>query len=118
MEKQPRIELQQYWQHQLQQWKASGLSGLHYCRQHDLSYSRFDYWKNKLSTQSQPQCSPAASSGFVQVVQCQEVPEHQERNHLHTHRQSDLTLTLPNGAILSGICSGHIDTVVQLLERI
>lgn len=110
MDKQSGVKLQQYWQDQLEHWKESGLSGMRYCQQHDLPYNRFDYWKKKLSSVAKPQCTPATSSGFVQVVQ------HQE--HSPSHPQSELILTLPNGAILSGIRSDHIDTLIQLLERI
>lgn len=107
MGKRTRKELQQYWQHHLKQWKSSGLSGLRYCQQHDLSYNRFHYWKKRLSVTQQPERSPSSSTGFARVIQQQ----------IHSPQQSDLTLTLPNGAILSGIQSDHIDTVVQLLER-
>ena len=40
---------QQYWQSQLEQCQALGLSGAAYCKQHHLSYYKFVYWRKKLS---------------------------------------------------------------------
>ena len=35
------------WRAHLQAWRKSGLSGMEYCRQHNLSYHAFNYWKKK-----------------------------------------------------------------------
>ena len=35
------------WQAHLRAWRKSGLSGAKYCRQHNLSYHTFTYWKRK-----------------------------------------------------------------------
>ena len=35
------------WKAHLQAWGKSGLNGMEYCRQHDLSYHAFNYWKKK-----------------------------------------------------------------------
>ena len=40
---------QQYWQEQLEQCQALALSGAAYCKQHNLSYYKFVYWRKKLS---------------------------------------------------------------------
>jgi hypothetical protein len=36
------------WQAHLRVWRNSGLSGAEYCRQHNLSYHTFTYWKRKI----------------------------------------------------------------------
>lgn len=40
-------EKRQYWKQHLEEWGKSGLSQVAYCRQHDLSHCRFQYWKKK-----------------------------------------------------------------------
>lgn len=41
-------ELAEFWQQQIKQQQASGLSYVKYCHQHNLSYCRFLYWNKKL----------------------------------------------------------------------
>ena len=36
------------WQAHMKAWQQSGLSGKEYCRQYQLSYYAFIYWKKKL----------------------------------------------------------------------
>ena len=105
-----RQALQHYWEQQLQQWKSSGTSGARYCQQHNLTYSQFGYWKKKLSEAATDQTEPvrASRSGFVRVVQ------HPQRR----RAPSELTITLPNGVVLSGINPSQLDIIVQLLERV
>jgi hypothetical protein len=40
-------EKQRYWKEHLDAWQISGLSQVDYCRQHDLSRFRFQYWKRR-----------------------------------------------------------------------
>ncbi len=57
-------------------WRASGLSGAAFCRQHDLRAQRLHYWRERLgypvkvvgdsSRTSVP--APPATDGFVQLV--------------------------------------------------
>jgi len=47
-------ELASFWKSQLEQWSESELSGLEYCKQHDLIYHRFIYWKKKFDRQNLP----------------------------------------------------------------
>jgi hypothetical protein len=37
-----------YWKNHLQQWRQSGLNQAEYCRRHNLKYSRFYKWKDRL----------------------------------------------------------------------
>lgn len=43
-----------HWQAHLKAWKKSGLSGAEYCRQHNLSYYAFIYWKKKAARRKSP----------------------------------------------------------------
>ena len=38
------------WRAHIKVWQKSGLSGTEYCRQYQLSYHAFIYWKRKLGT--------------------------------------------------------------------
>ena len=44
------------WRAHLQAWQKSGLSGMEYCRQHNLSYHAFNYWKKKCHHSAQEPC--------------------------------------------------------------
>ena len=37
-----------FWQHHVDNQRCSSLSQLHYCREHALALSTFQYWKRKL----------------------------------------------------------------------
>jgi len=93
-----------YWQQQIQSWETSGQSQAAFCRTNDLSYHRFGYWRRKTLP---PIDSPFSHSpsGFVPVA----------ITHTPTN---DLSLTLPNGLVLSGITAGNLPVVGQLLNQL
>lgn len=37
-----------YWQQHIESWKKNGLSQRDYCKQHELTFSSFGYWRNRL----------------------------------------------------------------------
>ncbi len=39
---------QVYWQEQIRNWKASGLSQKQFCRRESLALSTFSYWKRRI----------------------------------------------------------------------
>lgn len=43
----------QYWNTHIEGWKKSGLSQEQYCKQQDLSYAAFGYWRSRLLKESQ-----------------------------------------------------------------
>jgi hypothetical protein len=43
-----------YWQNQIRDWKASGLSQKQFCRRQALALSTFSYWKRKLEKFAEP----------------------------------------------------------------
>jgi hypothetical protein len=45
----PQVSLEEFWQEQIKQKLASGLSRAAYCKKHNLTCSRFAYWEKKLA---------------------------------------------------------------------
>ena len=39
-----------YWQQHFTDWRQSGLSQRDYCKQHELTFSSFGYWRKLLKT--------------------------------------------------------------------
>ena len=59
---------QTYWQGHIEGWQHSGQSQQAYCREHKLSYFRFQYWRRKLRGDEQQAAQRSGSSGFVPVA--------------------------------------------------
>ncbi len=62
MKKSERIERRQYWEAQVQRWRASGLTQREFCKKEDLSIERFGAWKRRLDRENQGE-----SEGLVAV---------------------------------------------------
>jgi len=97
--------LADYWKQQVKSWQLSGLSQAAFCKTNALAYHRFIYWRSKLDVEPEPQRPTPARSGFAAVA----YPPHQDSD-------QGLALTLPNGLIVRGICSGNIPLLRQLLD--
>ena len=87
----------QYWQEQIYSWQHSGLSGPAFCKQQDLVYHRFAYWRKKF-TQNE------STSAFAQVA-CVGGPA-----------TEGLSVMLPNGIEIRGIIHGNVTLVKALLS--
>ena len=88
------------WQPHIEAWEDSGQSQAAYCREHNLVKSRFTYWKHKLRPVDSG-LSDRTGSGFVPVrVIDDPVP--------------GLTLHLPNGMSIKGICADNLGVTRQL----
>jgi len=112
MEQKETKQRQDYWAIELQQWAESGESGLQYCKENHLSYSRFAYWRKKLDIQGKPAArSHTRRDRFTKVVPrpAQEQPPAADPG---------LTMSLPNGITLQGIRGGHIKLIGQLLRQL
>ncbi len=97
-------ERQQFWQQHVDAWQASDLSGAAFCKQHDLNYAQFNYWRRKF----QPVDAAAKSAGFAQVTQ------------LVTSASSadGLAVHLPSGISFSGVNAGNLDVVLAILRQL
>lgn len=96
-----------FWHEQIRAWQVSGLSGQAFCKQHDLSYHRFVYWRKKQQDTTGAE-RPAHATGFAQVT---------TRNQL-TGAQAGLTLSLPNGMSISGLHADNIGLLGTILEQL
>jgi hypothetical protein len=45
---------QSYWQAKINDWQQTDLTQPAYCKQHDLSYSQFCYWRNRINRGEKP----------------------------------------------------------------
>ncbi|HLG20196.1 MAG TPA: hypothetical protein VI895_10345 [Bdellovibrionota bacterium] len=46
--KRTRAEIEEFWAEEITKWEASGKSALAYCRELNLKYSTFGYWRRQL----------------------------------------------------------------------
>jgi hypothetical protein len=58
-----KADLEKDWKFKLEQWKNSGLSGFLWCREQNIKYCVFLYWKKKLKTLE------AKSDHFLELVE-------------------------------------------------
>lgn len=100
-------ELNTYWMQQVSAWKTSGMPQTTFCKEHNLIYHRFIYWKLKFEGLSQPSPSAKKHSGFAKVVSHPVIPQ-----------ASGLTLNFPNGVTLDGLSDANIDLACQLIKRL
>jgi len=94
----------QYWQQHIDQCQALAMSGSAYCKQHQLSYHKFVYWRRKLrDADSEP--AAAQASGFIKVVPAQRC-------------STTLTLILPGGISVSGFDANNIELLGAVLRQL
>jgi hypothetical protein len=48
------INKAQFWQDHITAWQGSGLSQVAYCKQHEIKFHNFAYWRNRLSPAKAP----------------------------------------------------------------
>jgi len=107
-----RNERQQYWQHQIEAYEASGLSGRQYCEQSQLTYHCFIYWRRKLRHAVESnEVAPSkpvtpASPGFIAV---------RRPSLVSPQGEAGLVLSLPNGLTIGNIQRGTVAWVPDLL---
>lgn len=95
-------DYQQYWQQQIDQCQAEGLSGAAFCKLHQISYHKFVYWRAKLRETDSP--APVVG-GFVKVVATPLC-------------SSKLTLLLPGGISITGFDAGNIALLAAVLRQL
>ncbi len=98
-------ERQQFWQQYIGAWQATDLSGTAFCKQHDLSYPQFNYWRKKFQVAEGAE-KPA---GFAKVTQV---------TASHSRLYDELGIHLPSGISFSGVNAGNLDVVLALLRQL
>ena len=94
-----------YWQQQVEAWKLSDLSQAEFCKVNGLIYHRFVYWRGKFEGVTRGPHAKQSRGGFAAVNVRHDVDR-------------GLTLSLPNGLVMRGICSENLSVVRQLLEQL
>ncbi len=94
-----------YWRQQIEAWQSSGQTQRAFCRDHDLNYWRFGYWRKKFR-QTADRTTKPNDSAFVAVV------------HQASQVNDELSLTFPNGVVIRGIGSDNVAIVGQLLRQL
>lgn len=90
-----------YWREQITTWQASGLSGQIFCQQHQLTYHQFVYWRQKYRTPED-----TISSGFAKVTATAPV------------NSAELTLSLPNGLVITGLNDSNVTLLGAILRQL
>ena len=101
-----RTEREQAWQQHITAWQTSGLSGMAYCSQHSLTYSRFVYWRRKLVDPAPVGDSPAPS-GFARVTPVADAED-----------AHGLTVSLPGGVSVTGLHADNIELLGAVLRQL
>ena len=90
-----------YWREQITTWQASGLSGQIFCQQHQLTYHQFVYWRQKYRPPGDP-----ISPGFAKVTATVPV------------NSAELTLSLPNGLVITGLNDCNVTLLGAILRQL
>lgn len=103
------------WEYHIAQWQSSGLPGTDYCRQHELPYHCFIYWRSKfskakapLATVTRPDIQPPSAFVAVRPDPASRITEAASADSLH--------LRLPNGLEIRNIYASNVGNVRSLLE--
>jgi hypothetical protein len=104
------IEKKRFWQQQIHNCEASGLSGSAFCKQQSLIYHQFVYWRQKLTPgDDTPQQVPAAT-GFARVVSSAPC--------VGAGDVDGLTVSLPGGVAITGLHAGNIELLGAVLRQL
>lgn len=98
-------QAQKYWEQVLSDYQSSGLSGMAFCKQQNIAYHRFTYWRSKLRP-SEP-VKVDRSSGFSRVMVTDPNRE-----------TAELSISLPSGVSITGLHSDNIDLLGPILRQL
>jgi hypothetical protein len=59
------INKSQFWQDHITAWQGNGLSQAAYCKQHEIKFHNFAYWRNRLSPRKKPASKLMKLSGMA-----------------------------------------------------
>jgi hypothetical protein len=97
-----------HWLNQVAQWRASGLSGAQFCKDHELNVKHFYYWSREHSNKPVIASDDKMPSlGFATVVMADTLVT-----------DLGLRVTLPNGCAIEGITSGNVSLVDVILAQL
>jgi len=94
-----------YWQEIVAECQNSGLSGRAFCKQQELPYHQFTYWRSKLRQAGSDE--PEERCGFARVS----VADLSRSN-------AELTITLPSGIAITGLRGDTIDMLGPILRQL
>jgi hypothetical protein len=97
--------LSQQWRQHIEDWRSSGLSQHAFCRDRNLSFNQFHYWRKKL-THPAANKTQSQTSALVPVI------------YSSSSSNYGLSIQLPNGISLRGIASDNLPLVERLLESL
>ncbi|MGD8914181.1 MAG: hypothetical protein PVJ68_15775 [Candidatus Thiodiazotropha sp.] len=97
--------LSHQWRQHIEDWRNSGLTQQAFCRDRNLSYHKFHYWRKKLADTPVAKKRPR-SSALVPVTYQAPSPD------------NGLSVHLPSGISLRGIASDNLALVKQLLASL
>lgn len=106
----PRTEREQLWKQHITAWRSSGLSGMAYCKQRSLTYSRFVYWRRKLAD-PEAVADGHAPSGFARVTPVSGAVSNAEV-------AQGLSVSLPGGVSVTGLHAGNIELLGAVLRQL
>ena len=95
-----------FWHEQITLWRSSGLSGQAYCKQQDIAYHQFIYWRSK-----QDKAGPDLQDNVVGFARVAALSRSASTG-------GELTLSLPNGVSITGLHAGNIDLLGSLLRQL
>ena len=90
------------WETRIARWRAGGASMAAYCRQHELSYAAFVWWRRRL----EPAITPPSTLTLIPVV-------------APTSGGGAITIRLPSGIgieVEPGFDAGVLSAVVRVLR--
>ena len=77
-----------YWQEKIEAWKTSELTQRQFCKQNDLRFATFTYWRSRLSIRD-----PSKNGKVILPVKVK-APKHQ------TNSQQSIRIKLPHGVLI------------------
>ena len=104
----------QDWQIIISAWQASDLSGMGFCKANNHAYHKFSYWRRRLGpSTSSPVAEGDHDHGFTQVI-----PVAPHRQSIAMPAPGTLSVALPNGIIVSGVCAGNVAVLGAILRQL
>ncbi|MCL1480258.1 MULTISPECIES: IS66 family insertion sequence element accessory protein TnpB [unclassified Marinobacter] len=101
-----------FWQQQINDWEATGLSGNAFCKQQSLIYHQFVYWRQKLTSGEDYRTQAPVTTGFTRVVSSA------SRMGVDAGDANGLTVSLPGGVAITGLHAGNIELLGAVLRQL